>query len=140
MSAGDLLAGLSLAVWGSRLAWLVLAPLRRRTLYAPSTYGGRQSCPVISSGSPPARVPTAQLDPVAQRQLAVAAHRHFGDGVTTRAPDRDSDVPDADIIVVSRRRGRDRLLTGHARPVLSVLDDQGGLRDAGRCPRPKTSP
>ena len=135
MSASDLLAGLGLAVWGSRFAWLVLAPLLRRTRCASSTYGAHQPRPVIVSGSLPARVPAPRLDPVAQRQLAVAAHRHFGDGVTARAPGRDSDVPDGDIIVVSRQRARDRSLAGHARPVLSVLDGQRGYRDAGRHPR-----
>ena len=135
MSAGDLLAGLGLAVWGSRFAWLVLSPLRRRTRCASSTYGAHQPRPVIVSGSLPVRVPTPRLDPVAQRQLAVAAHRHFGDGVTARASDRASDVPDGDIIVVSRSRARDRSLAGHARPVLSVRDDQRGLQDAGCHPR-----
>ena len=135
MSAGDLLAGLGLAVWGSRFAWLVLSPLRRRTRCASSTYGAHQPRPVIVSGSLPGRAPTPRLDPVAQRQLAVAAHRHFGDGVTARASDRDSDVPDGDIIVVSRSRARDRSLAGHARPVLSVRDDQRGLQDAGYHPR-----
>ena len=127
MSASDVLAGLGLAVWGGRFAWLVLAPLRRRTRCASSTDGAHQPRLVIVSGSLPARVPMPRPDPVAQRQLAVAAHRHFGDGVTTRAPDRDSDVPDGDIIVVSHKHARDRSLAGHARPVLSVLDDQGGF-------------
>ena len=135
MSTSDLLAGLGLAVWGSRFAWLVLAPLRRRTRGASSTYRAHQPRPTIVSGRLPVQAPTPRLDPFAQRQLAVAAHRHFGDGVTARAPDRGSDVPDGDIIVVSRSRARDRSLAGHARPVLSVLNGQGRLRDAGRYPR-----
>lgn len=125
MSASDLLAGLGVALWGTRFAWLLLAPFGRRIPPAPIPVAGHRQRAIAEPGRQRTPVVAPRRDPIAPRELALAAHRHFGADLTAYGPDRDSEVPGADIIVVSRRRALDRALAGHARPVLCVRHDPG---------------
>lgn len=96
MSIEALLAGLGVAVWGSRFGWLMLQALRRGP--------GRGAAP-----------------PADDRRLALAARRHFGGDVDVHVLDDRARTGDEELVVVPRSRAADSALAGPV-PVLSVLD------------------